>query len=198
MVAWFDIHSGFLSFIVILILVFIIGYYALQTRKQANYAHETLEMENNKIKNTALNYAYLINSEMMAHQNIFANYLFERGKFVDTAVVFYNFNFQGLEVNTWNIVKTEIPKYFHSKLMQELVSYYSGIELMASKQMNDEQKFELVEYQFVSMYKCINLLEAQFKIELRKRNMYTYNDCIVKINTKNGEFTVDYKNEKHL
>ena len=194
MLVWFDIHSGFLSFMAVLILVFITGYYALQTRKQANYAHKTLEEENNKTKNTALNYAYLINSEMMAHQSIFANYLFERGKFVDTAVAFYNFNFQGLELNTWNIIKTEIPKYFHSRLMQELVGYYSGIELMTSKQLNDEQKFEFVEYQFASMYKCINLLEAEFKIELRKRNVYTYNNCIVKINTKNGEFTVDYKN----
>lgn len=192
MVTWFDVHSGFLSFIIITVLVLIVVYYTLELRKQAKYAHKTLDLEVRRIKNTGVNYSYLLGAEIIYNQNIFAGYINDRVKFEDSAVVFYNLNnFQNLKSDIWDIIKTEVPKYYSGNLMYELVEYYSKIEFMVSNtHLNDEQKYEMVQDVFASMYKCINLMESEFKIEIRKRDTYNCEDCTIKINAKTGELTV--------
>jgi hypothetical protein len=47
-----------------------------------------------------------------------------------------------------------------------------------------------VDAAFKSMYKCIVLMEQEFKIELRKRDIFVYEDCTIRINLKTGELTV--------
>lgn len=60
------------------ILVIITLWYTYLTKKQVNYAHKSLEEENKRIKNAALNYAYLINSEMMNHKGALVIYLYDK------------------------------------------------------------------------------------------------------------------------
>lgn len=189
---WFNLYSGYLSIIIITILVLVILYYTLEIRKQAKYAHKALEIEVRRSKNTGINYAYLINTELTFNQNIFMGYINDRVKFVDSAVVFYNLNnFQNLRYDIWEKLRTEVPKYYSATLMYELVEYYSSIDIMASNtHLTDEQKYEMVEVIFASMYKIINLIESEFKIEIRKRDTYTMEDCTIKINTKTGELSV--------
>ncbi len=192
MITWMDTHSSFLAFIIILILALVIFYYTFEVRQQARYAHKTLDLEIRRIKNTGMNYCYLLNTEFSSNQSIFTDYINDRVKFEDTAVAFYNLNsFQSLKSDIWDKIKTKVPEYFSGNLMFELVEYYEGIDiLVANTHLNNEQKYELVEAAFKSMYKCISLMEQEFKIELRKRDVFSYEDCTIRINLKTGEITV--------
>ncbi|MGE5628823.1 MAG: hypothetical protein ACM3X7_12090 [Solirubrobacterales bacterium] len=195
MMSWFDSHFGLLALIIIVVLVLIIIYYSMEMRNQARYARKTLDMEVRMIKNTGMNYSYLLSTEFNYNQNILASYINDKVKFEDTAVVFYNFNnFQNLKLEIWDEIKTEVPKYFSATLMYDLVEYYSKVEdLAVNSHFNNDQRSEMVVEIFKSMYTCINLMESEFKIEIKKRETLHLDECTIKVNTKTGEIAVSEK-----
>lgn len=192
MMSWFDSHFGLLALIIITILVLIIFYYSMEMRNQARYARKTLDMEVRMIKNTGMNYSYLLSTEFNYNQNILAGYINDKVKFEDTAVAFYNIsNFQSLKWEIWDKIKTEVPKYYSGNLMYSLVEYYSKVEdLAVNTRINNDQKSEMVEEIFKTMYSCINFMEVEFKIDIKKRETLHFDDCTIKVNTKTGEIEV--------
>lgn len=191
MIEWFDAHDGFSSFAVSVVLAVITVYYAWQTKKQVNYAHKTLEEEGRNLRNAALNYSYLINAEMGIHKGIFITYLYYKTNKDDFNNKYHNC-LNDLDYKTWNMIKTEIAQYYPSYLMQELVGYYFGLELLVTnEELSDNEKMELVKRQLVSMYKCFRFIESEFNIKLRKQESFSFNDHNIKVNQETGELIID-------
>ena len=198
MVQWFDAHSGFASFMITFSLVLITIYYAYQTKKQVDNSNKILEEESKRTLNTGINYLYLLNSEMVFNENILVNYIYfesnlenEKGILITS----YSNELKELDFKTWEMVKSEIPKYFSSKVVEELVGYYCGIEYIKLKHNNlyNDEIIELAKVQIVQMHKCVDLIEENYGIKLRGQEIFLTDGYKIIVNKENGNLIIDKK-----
>ena len=189
-VEWFNIHSGFSIFMITLLMAIIIIWYACQTKKQVDYAHETLESENTRIRNVALNYIILLNTEIAAHRQIFIIYIYY--KFHSNTVPINLDNiFKSLNSKMWDKLFGECAKCLSNKLMEEISGYYYGVETFKTMELTDIQKDDTVKSQLISMFSCINLSELEFDEKLKVQDIYLIEGKKVSVDKTNGELIIE-------
>ena len=190
----FDKLSGFLTFIVTVTLALITCFYAAQASRQAKDTHEILEKSDIQMKNAALNYVYLINSEMSLHKTIFINFIYNKTTVdLDKIELYASYSnyFKNLNTNIWDEIKKDIPTCFPSNMMQELVGYYYGVRELLSNSYTDVQELEIVKDQLTFMYKCIDLAESEYKIKLRTQETFEFDNCKIKVDKQSGNLLIE-------
>ncbi|MBU3110347.1 hypothetical protein [Clostridium lacusfryxellense] len=189
-VKWFNIHSGFSVLLITLLLAIIIIYYADQTKKQVNYAHKNLDIENTRMRNVALNYIILLNTEIAAHRQIFIIYIYYKFYSNNVPINLDNI-FKSLNSKMWDKLFPECAKCLSNKLMEELSGYYYGVDTFKEIELTDVQKDDTVKSQLISMFNCINIAEIEFDEKLRKQDVYLIDGKKVSVDKTNGELIIE-------
>lgn len=161
-----------------------------ENKQLTTYSLEESKKETNeRNNNVALNYVYLLNTEMAIHRDIFITYIYYK---VHHKPVEKDLDdiFKSLNSEKWDKLFVECAKCFSNKLMKELSAYYYGIELLKQLELNDTQKKDIIEGQLISMYSCISIAESDFNEKLRVKYIYDFGGRKVSVDKKTGKLII--------
>lgn len=161
-----------------------------ENKRLTTYTLEEAKKETDKKNNNvALNYIYLINTEMALHRELLITYIYYKCR-SDLISSDLDDIFKSLDSKKWDRMFVECAKCFSNKLMIDLSGYYYGIETLKELELNDNQKKDTIESQLISMYKCINIIEIEFNEKLRKKDVYCMDGKKVRVDKKTGELII--------
>jgi len=157
----------------------------LTTYTLAKSKKET-EKKNN---NVALNYIYLLNTEIALHKEIYVKYLYYTTyrKIGETNI---NSIFKRFNAKMWNNVKVECAKYLSNELMQNLIGYYYWLQSITEIQYTDAETEKIFKMQLITIYKSISIIKKDFDGKLRDVDTFDIDGKKARVNKTTGELVI--------